>query len=574
MKKLLSSAVAIASVIGVCALPTQVSAGADTSSGDVLGIAGSDTTTFVMEALSAAHNTNSRYNPDKDRAVNIPPLVAANPSVEDGERIATSANKGWLAAARSTWPGGIVLPADKDCKVNLVFGGYGSRDLDTDGNTGDGAVGTPATWEGATIATADLGGTAGANDIGEKWYLGLVPPNGSSSGRSAVEGGSQNGLVYNGASGPGGTDGSACIDIARSSSRSTSLKLEGWAFALDAIDWTYFAGNTHGVATSGLSKAQLGNIYTCYAGTGDNTVLNGGLDFNSDGDLNDVGDRKRGYPTFRFWGDVNGNATDTTPIAAYRVQVGSGTGSDVAETLIGKVKAGNNAGQGANDDTQFLANCDSSGNNTDGDALTTFTFPQVQEHDCRGVSDANKLDAICFYGYSRWVIQAKALETDKRNGAVFGKFKNTGDLKRPSFSSINETASRFEGTRFVYNYVGLTSTTGSLYPRIEDSRRFVGVSLQPDDVNTTIVECLDGLEAAVAGVAPLGQSAVDCNFDGDTVDTNVPFSGVPGFICGDLTARKIIATYGLKPLPMAATSLTIGAYGQSYCRLNKDIAAS
>jgi ABC-type phosphate transport system substrate-binding protein len=567
VKKLLSSAVAIASVIGVCALPSQVSAGADSSSGDILGIAGSDTTTFVMEALSAAHNTNSRYNPNKDRAVNIPPLLAANPSVEAGEQALTTAalaaNKAWLAAARSTWPGGIVLPADNDCKVNLVFGGYGSRDLNTDADTGDGAVGTPLTWEGATIATADLDADTVTGEVGETWYLGLVPPNGSSSGRSAVEGGSQNGLFYNGASGPGGTAGSACIDIARSSSRSTSAKLEGWAFALDAIDWTYFAGNTHGVATSGLTKTQLGNIYTCYAGTGNNTILNGGLDANADGDLNDVGDRKRGYPTFRFWGDVNGNATDTTPIAAYRVQVGSGTGSDVATTLIGKVSAGSNAGQGANDDPQFLANCDSSGNNTDGDALTSFSFPQVQEHDCRGVSDANKFDAICFYGYSRWVIQAKALETDKRNGAVFGKFGDARELKRPSFSSINETGSRFEGTRLVYNYVGLSSTTGSIYPRIEDSRRFVGVTAQPTACNTNATGPVGN--QVVSEVT----AATDCNFDGDSTDAVVAVGGVPGFICGDLTARKIIATYGLKPLPMAATDPNNGALGTSYCRLNK-----
>jgi hypothetical protein len=176
----------------------------------------------------------------------------------------------------------------------------------------------------------------------------------------------------------------------------------------------------------------------------------------------------------------------------------------------------------------------------------------VQEHDCRNVSDANKPDAICFYGYSRWVIQAKALETDKRNGAVFGKFANTGDLQRPSFSSINETTSRFEGTRLVYNYVGLSSTTGNLYPRIEDSRRFVGVSIQP-------AGCSDGIEGGTD----------DCNFDGDTVDTGVAVGGVPGFICGDLTARKIIAAYGLKPLPLAATDPTNGALGQSYCRLNK-----
>ena len=536
MKKLLSSAVAIASVIGVCALPSQVSAGADSSSGDILGIAGSDTTTFVMDALSAAHNTNSRYNPNKDRAVNIPPLVAANPSVELGESTATSANKAWLAAARSTWPGGMVLPADNDCKVNMVFGGYGSRDLNTDADSADGAVGTPATWEGATVATADLNGDADTTDVGETWYLGVVPPNGSGDGRGVVEGSARNGMFYNGASSPGGVAASACIDIARSSSRSTSAKLEGWAFALDAIDWTYFSGNDHGVAQIGLSRAQLKKIYTCFSGTK--------IDPNNSGTADQVGDRIPGYPEYSLWGDVTNNTADTDPIRAYRVQLGSGTGSDVATTLIGHT---------SNNDVDFLAGCDTVANDTDGNAATTFTpFTQVQEHDCRNVSDANKPDAICFYGYSRWVIQAKALETDKRNGAVFGKFKINNEFKRPSFSSINETTSRFEGTRLVYNYVGLTSTTGSLYPRIEDSRRFVGVSLQP-------AGCSDGIEGGTD----------DCNFDGDTVDTNVAVGGVPGFICGDLTARKIIATYGLKPLPMAATDPNNGALGTSYCRLNK-----
>ena len=536
MKKLLSSAVAIASVIGVCALPSQVSAGADSSSGDILGIAGSDTTTFVMDALASAHNTNSRYNPNKDRAVNIPPLVAANPNVELGESTATAANKAWLAAARSTWPGGMVLPADNDCKVNMVFGGYGSRDLNTDGDSGDGVVGTPASWEGATVATADLNSDTDTTDVGETWYLGVVPPNGSGNGRGAVEGSAQNGVFYNGASSPGATAGSACIDIARSSSRSSSVKLEGWAFALDAIDWTYFSGNDHGVAQTGLTKATLKKIYTCFTGTK--------VDPNSSGTADQVGDRIPGYPEYSLWGDVTGNLADVDPIRAYRVQLGSGTGTDVATTLIGHT---------SNNDVDFLAGCDTVANDTDGNAVTTFTpFTQVQEHDCRNVSDANKPDAICFYGYSRWVIQAKALETDKRNGAVFGKFANNGDLKRPSFSSINETASRFEGTRLVYNYVGLTSTTGTLYPRIEDSRRFVGVTAQPSG-------CSDGIEGGTD----------DCNFDGDLTDSGVTVGGVPGFICGDLTARKIIATYGLKPLPMAATDPNNGALGTSYCRLNK-----
>ena len=550
MKKLLSSAVAIASVIGVCALPSQVSAGADSSSGDILGIAGSDTTTFVMDALASAHNTNSRYNPNKDRAVNIPPLVAANPNVELGESTATAANKAWLAGARSTWPGGMVLPADNDCKVNMVFGGYGSRDgigATADGDTGDGTVVAGLAPEGGTAVTADLNGDADTTDVGESWYLGIVPPNGSSAGRGAVEGSAQNGVTYNGASSPGAAAAAACIDIARSSSRSTSVKLEGWAFALDAIDWTYFSGNDHGVAQTGLSKTQLKKIYTCFSGTKN--------DPNNSGTADQVGDRIPGYPEYSLWGDVTGVTTDVDPIRAYRVQLGSGTGTDVATTLIGHA---------TNNDADFLGGCDTVANNTDGNAGTTFTpFTQVQEHDCRNVSDANKPDAICFYGYSRWVIQAKALETDKRNGAVFGKFANTGDLKRPSFSSINETQARFEGTRYVYNYVGLNSDgTGNDYPRIEDSRRFVGVTAQPAACST------NATGTAPNQVVSEVTAATDCNFDGDTVDTGVAVGGVPGFICGDLTARKIIATYGLKPLPMAATNPTDGALGQSYCRLN------
>ena len=537
MKKLLVSAAGIASVLSLCALPSQVHAGADGSQKDILGIAGSDTTTFVMEALAAAHNTNSRYNPNKDRAVNIPPLVAANPNVETGESTATSANKAWLADARSTWPGGYVLPADNDCKVNMVFGGFGSRDLNTDGDTADGAVGTPATWEGATIATADLNGDSDTADVGETWYLGVVPPNGSGAGRNAMEGTAQNGVAYNGSSSPGGTANSACIDIARSSSKSFSAKREGWAFALDAIDWTYFPQNTHGVAQTGLTKTQLGKIYTCFSGTR--------VDPNGNGIADQVGDRIPGYPEYSLWGDVTGVSTDTTPIKAYRVQLGSGTGTDVATTLIGKA---------SNNDNDFLANCDGYGGvDRDGNGATSFTpFTQVQEHDCRSVSDANKPDAICFYGYSRWVIQAKSLETDKRNGAVFGKFSNTGDPKRPSFSSINETSARFEGTRYVYNYIGLnTDGSGEDFPRIADARRFVGVSLQP-------AGCSDGIEGGTD----------DCNFDGDTADTGVAVGGVPGFICGDLIARKIIAAYGFKPLPLAATDPANGAYGTSYCRLN------
>jgi len=563
VKKLLGSAIGVASVVGLLAFPAQVRAGADGSQKDVLGISGSDTTTFVMEALSAAHNTNARYNPNKDRAVNIPPLVAANPNVEAGELAAgATVNKAWLADARSTWPGGIVLPADNDCKVNMVFGGYGSRDLPDpaatppraiDGDTNDGTAVRGLTPEGGIEVTADLSYPADGDttDVGETWYLGLVPPNGSGSGADAVSANAiQNGVWYNGANGPGGTANTGCLDIARSSSKQTgtrAARMEGWAFALDAIDWTYFSGNTHGVAQTGLTRTQLNKIYTCLPASATR------VDPNNSGTPDQVGDRIPGYPEFSLWGDVTGNTADTTPIRAYRVQVGSGTGVDVAATLIGKSTTGQG---GANGDATFLQNCDGFGGvDRDGNPATSFTpFPQVQEHDCRAVADAHKPDAICFYGFSRWVIQAKALETDKRNGAVFGRFAISGALKRPSFSSINETSARFEGTRYVYNYVGLnTDGSGEDLPRIADSRRFVGVSLQPGG-------CADGVEGGTD----------DCNFDGDTSDSvaagTMTVGGQPGFVCGDLTARKIIAAYGLKPLPLGATDPANGALGQSYCR--------
>jgi len=549
MKKLLGSAIGVASVVSLFAFPAQVNAGSDGSQKDVLGIVGSDTTYFVMEALSAAHNINARYNPNKDKAVNIPPLLSANPNVEAGE--ATVATRSWLANARGAWPGGVVLPADNDCKVNIVFGGYGSRDSNSDGDVNDGTVTGGLAAEAGIAKTEDLNADSDTNDVGETWWLGVVPPNGSGNGADAVSANAiQNGVWYNGTNGPGGTASSACMEIARSSSKQSgtrAARMEGWAFALDAIDWVYFSGNTHGVAQTGLTQDQLNLIYTCYAGTGNNSVLNGGLDANNDGDLDDVGDRKRGYPTYRFWGDVTGNTSDVTPIQPYRIQPGSGTGDDVARTLIRGVSSANGS------DSTFLTNCDSAGNDTDGDPSTVFTFPIVQEHDCRGVSDLHKPDAICFYGFSRWVIQARALETDKRNGAVFGKFADNGSLKRPSFSSINETSARFEGTRYVYNYLGLNSGSGT-FPRVEDSRRLVGVSTQP-------AGCSDGVEGGTD----------DCNFDGDTTDTvaagTMTIGGQPGFICGDLTARRIISTYGLKPLPLAATDPANGALGQSYCRL-------
>jgi len=64
-------------------------------------------------------------------------------------------------------------------------------------------------------------------------------------------------------------------------------------------------------------------------------------------------------------------------------------------------------------------------------------------------------------------------------------------------------------------------------------------------------------------------AATDCNFDGDSTDVGVAVGAVPGFVCGDATARRIIASFGFKPIASGATSGTVTGLGTSYCRLNQ-----
>ena len=520
------------------AIPSQVQAGAD-SSADILGIVGSDTTYFVMNALTDAHNLSARYNPDGDKAVNIPPLVSANANVEAGE--ANLATAAWLKAARLAWPGGAVLPADENCTTQYVFGGAGSTDTAQDGDV-SGTSGSDIDVPFTSVTSVPGGPTVDSVPGTYTVRLGVQPPNGSGDGQKAI-------TAYSAVKGV--TYASGCLDIGRSSSAPsssngcTSTACESWAFALDAIGWTSFPGNSNAAASSGIVTADFNKIYQC--ATAD-------VDGNSDSDYYDQGDTKIGFPKIRYWNQlISGSDVDGTEpekIVPYRIQTGSGTGNDVATIFFGRGSVSQNT------DGVVLAGCDgypsATTNDLDGNTSSSFTFPIVQEHDCRNVSDADKANAICFYGYSRWVLQARSLETDKRNGGKFGKFgPSTTDMKRPSFSTINDTSTRYKGTRYVYNVLPL-GASGVDVARTPDARRFVGVSLQPTG-------CSDGNE----------DSAVDCNFDGDLTDTGVTVGAVPGFICGDATARRIIASFGFKPLASGATSGSVTGLGTSYCRLNQ-----
>lgn len=452
--------------VGLCAGHAPTAQAGDDGTQRVLAMVGSDTTTFVMDALAEAYNVSSA-NTDSDRVVNVPPLHSVARISQSNE--AGVSTRAWLANARRAWPGGVVVPADADCLAQRVYGGEGSYDADGDGNLTE--AGDRRHTE--VAVDADNDSTTGETDVaGEVVQVGAVAPNGSGSGRTFALDTTNNPL--------------GCVDLARSSSAPSAgaqqSQFDSWGFALDAVGWTYFPGNSHGVTA--ITKEQFAKIYTCSAG--DPTK-----------------------PQITTWGELSGNLADTTPIVAYRVQPGSGTADDIAKTMFGLTGF-----------SQVGLNCNA--------GVADAAYPVVQEHDCSNVSDADKPDAICFYGYSRWRLQARSLETDKRNGARFGRFSSGANTPLlPSPTTIKETAGRYEGSRIVYTLIprGTSSPTAPSLPSFADALSFAGVT--------------PGVEA------------------------------VPGFVCSSGKAQTIIRTYGFVPFKLGNTDATDATYGQSYCRHNK-----
>jgi len=476
---------ATAAAGAVAVLASTVPASAVTiPAGDpkVLMAGGSDTTTFVVQSLGEAYQASS-LNTNKDRIVNVPPLHNVA-KLSNAAAAAIPANL-WLANARQAWPSGAVVPGDADCPTTRVYGGEGSYDANGNNNYGDAGDRRFTTVE----VDADNDGTAGEAAVpGERVQLGAVAPNGSGSGRS---------FALDFTNNPVG-----CVDLVRSSSAPGSSQrpsFDAWGFALDAIGWVYFPGNNHGVTQ--LTQAQLNQMYTCSAG-----------------------DPSR--PIIWNWGQLSGNSADVTPIKPYKVQQGSGTGEDVATTLLGLAN-----------NSQVGLNCSD----------PTALFPTVQEHDCLNVSEVDKPDAVCFYGYGRYRIQSRALEPDKRNGARFGAFAiGAGTPLRPSGATIKEGTGRYAGTRIVYTLIPKGPGDGATTPL-------------PSFANAL----------AFTGVIPA--NGVDINNDGDKTDPGEVTgtgSAQPGFACDGGLSKKIIRTYGLVPFQLGTTDPTNADYGQSYCRRN------
>ncbi len=263
-----------------------------------------------------------------------------------------------------------------------------------------------------------------------------------------------------------GAAANSCYDIGRSSSGpgTEAVTTEFWAYALDAVSWIKFPGN---VVTT-LTKDELKSIYNC--------------------------DVVSGAPTVTDWSGVAGGVKSGA-IKRYIAQSASGTGKFFAKMLNGS-------------ETSLNTNC--TGLNVAG---------VTQENDGRGIATADKANAIYYYSYGQAYAQGKGVLADLRNKSVLGSITQGGIPVKAGPSTINTTANRFLGTRYVYNVLDTRN------PDYVNALRFVGA--------------------------------------GD-LDSNAATPVANGFLCSN-TAMATIKLYGFVPLKKAVDPATTIL---SYCKKN------
>jgi phosphate transport system substrate-binding protein len=197
-----------------------------------------------------------------------------------------------------------------------------------------------------------------------------------------------------------------------------TAKLNFWAYALGAVDYVTFPGSA--APAKGLTQAQLIGIYTCSPSTH--------------------------LPIISNWSQVGGKPAG---IVKYAPQAGSGTLSFFQTKLL----------NGATVDQ----NCDSS-----------YLSTRLEEHDARGVSAVTFQNAIYQYDWARYRAQRGHFEADLTNGAVLGKYGVSTPVL-PSPTNVNESKSRYNGTRYVYNVVKKTAHPAAAATQFNHVTQLIGV---------------------------------------------------------------------------------------------------
>ena len=238
-----------------------------------------------------------------------------------------------------------------------------------------------------------------------------LPPNGSSAGITALQ-----------------NDATGCIDFARSSRGrgSSDISTDQFvAYALDAVTWSYNSTNTHNVHN--LTISQLINIYTCSPTTHAPFVSN--------------------------WSQLGGTAG---PIVKYAPQTGSGTLSFFQTKLL------NGATVDQNCDSAHLSH---RAEENQGQTRCTNNDPTCASG-VQAIPSTDYPNLIMPYSYAKWTAQKNAAETDVRHGQTLGAVNG----KVPAPTTVNETSTRFVGTRYVYNVLKTTE------PSYAQTRAFAGAS--------------------------------------------------------------------------------------------------
>jgi ABC-type phosphate transport system substrate-binding protein len=239
-----------------------------------------------------------------------------------------------------------------------------------------------------------------------------------------------------------------------------------WAYALGAVDYVTFPG-TDAPAT-GLDTAQLQGIYTCNPATQQPYITN--------------------------WDQVGGKPGG---IVRYAPVAGSGTLSFFQTKLLG-------------------------GDTVDQNCAPSNLSTRINQDDARDVPSNSFQNAIFVFEWADWRSQKDGFSPNLTNFSVLGKFGiNATSEKTPNASDVNETASRYQGTRYIYNVDMKVNHPASDKQQLNDINRLIGV--RPAD------------------------------------------QGGPQYICSG-KARNDIIKAGYVPLPKFAT----GGIGlpQSFCRLN------
>jgi hypothetical protein len=140
------------------------------------------------------------------------------------------------------------------------------------------------------------------------------------------------------------------------------------------------------------------------------------------------------------------------------------------------------------------------------------------------VTNATKPNAIDAFDWARYKAQGTGVEANLRNGATLGKLGTTANPDNrqfPTATTVNTTASRFIGTRYIFNVVRTSSHPAGYTTQQADAEKLIGV--------------------------------------------RTAASGGAGLICAGSVATQINLA-GFLPLTLGATGGT--GLPQSYCRLN------